>query len=268
MFLIDAHTLNPASLTYVITFPAAFTSLPAAVLPTINNYIDGNPMDIDAEVTAITLSGFTVQLSAMPDTNNYVLNYIASSAGAVSGAGGVNGRKGSELPVFAGAITSSMYMVGVTNEVIPQTVAFTVANLLSVFAGRLAGVPSSPNAAGSALQLTIDGNYLYAHNGTKAGRVGLAFSEWGIPDTAKKVQTQHASLTSGTQTQTIVFPTAYDVADALPDICGVTISNTVDADPIDFISGMVRAVTRFGFTLILNNPPATGNYRVTYEAKV
>ena len=71
-------SLAIAETTGSVTFPLSFVALPVINSPGIQNTSADNPkLTLFCLITGITLSGFTYQLSAPPDTANYKLSYQA-----------------------------------------------------------------------------------------------------------------------------------------------------------------------------------------------
>lgn len=266
MFQVGTHDLVSGALTGTATFPAAFAAIPSPplVVPVVENFSADDPkLLIHAHVMDVTETGFEYELTGAPDTANYKLVYLAGSPEVLFAAITSMGRRVTQLPVFSGTPADTDRVGSLTRmSPIPQSYAWTVGAIKSLFAGRLAAVPAAPTSnLGDPLSFAIDANYLYVKLDTGAARIGLSTASWAISDAARKRETGSLACTSGQSVQTITFAGEFPVAPTLR----FSIRNTAAGGKL-MLHGMVTGRTTTTAEITLNADPDSADYYIDYEA--
>jgi hypothetical protein len=160
----------------VVFTDSPFTAAPQVVAAWVQNTsADANIQFIIAPVIAVSASGFTVQLSAAPPTNNYTLVWFAGDTNIIFTVLS-SGRKGSELPVCSNPAGGG-YFIFISNAGQPTTTLLPWSTLAGKFANYVPTPPGSSTAAGVAGQWSVDSNFIYTHDGVLWG-VTRRYTTW------------------------------------------------------------------------------------------
>ncbi len=266
-FQVGTLNLGNGATSGTATYPTAFaaTPIPPMVIGVVENFIDGSPLLIHVQVTAVSATDFTFELSAATDSVNYVLYYLVGSPETLFAAATAIGKRGSQFAEFTGTLLDSDRLLLTRMTPLPQTYALTMAILKATFMGKLAAIPSGPTATSgtTVAHIQVDDDYLYIRTPTKMGRVGLSTVQWAVGDKALKRQ-EGSHICTQTKAQTITFPAAFTGV-ILPHVRW-SLVNTAVGDKL-LIYGMITGISLSGCEIFLTTEPDhASNYVIHYEA--
>lgn len=250
--------------TVSVVFAPAFGAEPDIVIAVVQNTVDNPQLSIQAQVTAKSATGFTVDLDSATDSANYELSWLAGAASLVFEAVTKLGMRVGDLPRPARPPRGNDLLVMVQDG---ATVAVPFAHLESFFA-RSAAPPSAPTDPGTAGQLAVDDTGFFAHNGTawlRMGPLGHA-TDWTISTAMSAVPMQggsHAFADLDTDA-VVTFDESFPSDGAAPLVL-FSIRNTVDPTPTA-ITGVVTAVSLTGFTVEVSPAIDSDNHILDWVA--
>lgn len=255
------QTLSNAVTTASVIFPMPFLTVPELVVPAIQNTIDGSPLFITAVVTAKSLDGFTVKLSAATNSANYSLSWVAGVSGEMAQISEAVGIRISEVDQFSGTPPDSSYFPFVNPLPTPTTQVIRWVDLASNFGQFVTTPPAAPTSPGILGNWSVDTNFFYSHDGVKWGRTLRVGSNWDIAQPAEFFQTGSAALTQDVRTVSVTFAEPFDTAPFI----SFNFENTAVGTK-QMITGIVTTVSASGFTVTLNTTPDTAAYLMKWRA--
>lgn len=271
MFLQGNTPISNAATSVSVTFPTAFGSVPAVVLPVVRNVsADGTKYLIEASVTALSTTGFTAEFDVATNTANYELSWLAGDMAAVLDTfSALQGKRISDYPALA--LLDKNFKIPILSTAPTVTLrTLSDAALWDAVVRRAAEAPLNP-AAGQrdGLEFFIDptGGYAYASSSTGWGRWPVDFStSWATQPFYVPFREAEVTITAvpGQSAYAVTFATAF-AAGNIPKVL-IQLSDVSGGD-ITLLSHQVTARSLSGFTIQLSAVPETNNLKVYYIAR-
>ena len=236
---------------------------PDAIIPMVQNVSD-DPVKllIRAFVIESTRDGFTVHLETPPDTDNYFLSWIASTAPEITQLV-LTGRKMTDFPRQTQMPAPDDLLLLVTKSPFPVSRGLPWSVVYNSLLRRVNTVPADPTAAGSLGEVMIapDG-YVYFHTGALWGRTKLRTDNWNVQDTTTQEQFGTTDIAVAVTEVKITFPAEF----VTPPTVFLNFRNEVSAEKV-MLSALLGPVTTTDFTFYLNTPTPDANYKCIWQAK-
>ena len=250
---------------YTVTFPTAFTATPGVILPVVQNTsADAVKLLITAQVVASSATQFSVRISGAPNSNNYVLAWVAGDIATIFAAVSILGVRMSQLPVQSSAPGDNDYFPIVSTASLPVSKRLTFGVLATLFVNYVPTPPASPAAAGSIGDYATDTDYVYFHTGVQWGRIGLQLGSWDTGSAPIVQQEGTVTLVSGNAAPSFTFPVSF--SGTTPAITGLIFGNTAGGTNL-MLAGQVASVSLSGFSLALNAEPDNSTYTLYWQAR-
>ena len=265
MFQQGTQPIGSGITTVDVEFPLTFPGAPDIILAVVSNTSGDSPKFlIEADVVYKDAYGFTVQLTGVPDTNNYVLGWVAGSVEILYQALAKLGIKISALPMLLTEPGSDDYVPLVHTYPIPLTTRMTWGLIRSLFPGLIADPPASPAAAGVYGQMALDADgWLYVHNGILWGRTQLFQTSWDVTALGDDAQEGVVAMVQNQGYVDIVYPAAFSVA---PKVWFSIRNLSADANKTMLVGVQISGNT-VGARIQLNTAPETGHYELVWRAQ-
>lgn len=274
MYQQGTNSIANGATSVVVTFPQAFASVPAVVVPVVRNISnDGTKLPITANTTSWTASGFTVTLSQATNSANYELVWIAGDSQAVLAVfSALSGRSLASYPSNA-SLHSSFLLPLLTTSPTSALKHLTPDAFWSAVVQRVSSQPGTPGDAlpdHNALGLYLDetNGYLYLSGATQWMRVALDGSaNWtGQPFFVPFREATVVLEPDGSNTEfEVTFATAFSAGEN-PSIA-FSLGIPADVTTPAVMHAMQKGdSTLSGFTLIFN-APLQHNVTVYYYAR-
>lgn len=248
-----------------VTFPSAFVGAPDVVIFNVINTVDASILQLQGTLHIKSANGFTVELTGVTDSGNYVLVWMAGSMLTVFQTLTAVGRMANQLPVTQETPGPNDLVPFMAMYPLPATKTFRWSMLTGLFARPQASAPTAPNALGSFGDMAVDATYLYFHDGTQWVRIPREpTTTWTTDSGIKPRRAATVTLTSGQKAQTVTFTTPF--TGTLPKVTALVISNVAAGDKL-LLYGMVTAITLNGFEVTLSSSPDSADYKLTYTAE-
>lgn len=254
---------------HTVTFPVAYVgTAPELVLPGVKNNTNETPQAlITAFVTEVTLTTFTVQLSGTTPSANYELMWWAGSAADALAMVTFYNQTFSQQPVAVAPLGTNDRLVLVRmSSGLPRTQQVRL-ELLDLRWVRRQTVPATPETAGTAMDLAIDADYLYARGPSYWHRIPLN-PETSFADDQSIWPTRRGVVSLATAdgtVQSFTFATPFSSGD--PPIMSKCQIQNLSADSDKFaIVVLPSSTTLSGFTVMLSAIPPSDEYQLFYEA--
>lgn len=265
-YLEGTTALTSGTQEYTISFTPAFVSAPDVIIAVVENTSADSPkLLIVANVIDKSATDFTVLLDSVPDSNNYVLAWVAGSASIIFQALVSAGKRISEIPLLSGDPLDGDYFPIVHTSPVPTTNRILWSTIRSMFARRRSVPPPSPATSGSTFDISVDANYFYIRNGSAWGRIPLETSNWTSGNLFIPQQEGILQLTSGISTVTITYPVAF-TGSGTPHVLW-SLRNTAPGNKL-FLEGLITAESLSAFELSLNYPPDDSNYYLYWMSRL
>lgn len=233
--------------TVSVTFSPAFTTTPAVVIAVVQNEVDNPQLQLSAQVTAKSNTGFTVKLDAPTNSTYYELVWIAGNASLVFEAVTKLGTRITDLPSSPRELRSNDRLVIVQDGVTRQ-VPFS--EFQSTFVTKNASIPTASTSNGAVGELAFGTDGMYAHTGSKWLRLAPAGhpTDWSIPgsDSTKPAQGGSVALSSGATTQSVTYAESFPADGGIPQVM-FTLRNTSSSPVATY--GYITASSLNGFTV-------------------
>ncbi len=263
-FLINYQALTQDVVDVDVVFESELPSVPELVIAVVENLSADDPKYLlEAFVVAKSTTGFSIRLSAAPNTGNYSLAWVAGSSAVIFQTLAAFGVKISALSIHATALLDSDYFPFVHTNPIPVTKRLTWAVLRALFPNLKSGAPASPAAPGSYGDVAVSGVWFYAHNGTLWGRSRLFQTAWDVSAGDDPAQEGVTALVNGQKYIDIPFPVAFSARPYLK----FSFRNLVDANTL-MLTGLQISGNTTTARVQLNTAPDSGNYEIVWEAKL
>ena len=253
-----------------VAFLTPFVAAPALVIPVVRNSSDDAlKLMIQALVVTKSYEGFSVHLSAAPNTGNYSLDYVAGDPDTMFQLVTAAGVKITQLPVLDSLPADADLIPVTTMSPLPVTRSLPWGLLAAHFLRVASGAPGSPAAAGIANQIFVDDNYDYTHNGLGWGRSKRQTANWNFPDASASTQRGSTALVQDWTSVTVTFAAGSEMT--YEPMVLAALENNSD-DPIAMITGLVTAKTKNGaglyngFVYTFTSPIPTEHYKLVWEA--
>jgi hypothetical protein len=251
---------------YTIPFAPAFVATPDVVIAVVENTsADAVKFLITAHVVDKSATDFTVRLDSAPNSNNYVLAWVAGSASVIFQALVAGGRRISEIPLLTDDLLDGDYFPVVHTSPVPTTKRVLWSTIRSLFARRRSIPPPSPATSGSVFDISVDANYFYIRNGSTWGRVPLETSNWSNGSVFIPRQEGVQQLTSGNKIVTVTYPVAFSGSGTPRALW--SIRNTASENKL-ILTGLLTAESLSAFELTLQSAPDSSNYYLYWESKL
>lgn len=257
--------LNNVDTEYSVVFGTPFGTTPDVITLQVNNTVDGTPNFILAQVRAKSTTGFDLELDQVPDSNNYVLSWIATQGSTSFEVVSDSVRKLSQTPHDPLEPGDLEMVPFVQTAPVPHTVHRRWEDLRSFFLRHQATPPAAPLEASSAGSVSYDTNYLYLQIGAQWARIPMqVLTSWASDYTLNDRRTGLETLANGTQEHTITFATAFGAGE-LPVPRTLQVFNDTD-DPVTVVSvALVTDITLSQFTTMLTAETDSTNFKLHYE---
>lgn len=263
-FQSGTHNLTNGVQDYTVTFPAAFSTTPGVIIPVVFNTTDSSVLMINAQVTAKSASQFSVHLDAVPDSNNYVLGWMAGTAAVIYAALLMIGKKVTDIAVTATLPVDADLFPFVAMSPLPTSKVVTWEMIRSAFVNYLADPPAAADSEGITGQFAADENFLYFRLETTWIQVPVLAGDWLTENPLKPEREGVVSLTSGQATKVVTFGTPFASGNA--PIVEVQVFNVESGDKL-VLYAMPIASSLSGFTVALNAAPDSSDYKMHYRAR-
>lgn len=257
------YDLVSGQTSYTIAFGSAFGAAPDVVVAQVENSTDDPFLVIATTITARTTTTFNVELSVAPDSNNYDIVWFAGSAEIIFEVVNQYQQRLSKLPK-AKAIPKAQDLVPfVQMAPIPKTMMLPWGLLEENFTRLRKSPPTSPSDPGDPGEWSLDGNYVFFHNGVSWGRFPVQYvSSWAEDFTFNESRKSEVTLPQAA-TFSVVFASAFPSGN-IPTVKALYVKNTTGGDTL-YLGTQLTALSIEGFTIDLTGIPDSDDYILVYE---
>lgn len=263
-FQSGTYALSNGVVDYTIPFPLTFTSPPGAIIPAVFNIIDGSSLLLVATVTDKSETEFSVRLDGTPDSNNYVLGWMAGESALLYAAVITIGKKVTDITRASTKPVDADLIPFVSMSPLPASKAMTWEILRSAFVNYLADIPASANSAGITGQFAANEDFIFFRLTTGWVQIPCLAGSWLTANPNRPEREGVAALTAGEIIQNITFDTPFDSGD--DPVVSVQIYNVAAGDKL-VLSAMPIASSLSGFSVAMTAEPDTADYKIYYKAR-
>lgn len=266
MFQDGFIALNSSNQDYNVTFDVAFDAPPDVVVCQVNNVsADGTKLQINATVTSVSTTGFSVHLDALPNTNNYTMAWFATYGSVAFEVISQSVVRVTKLPGDNTRPAAADLVPIVRMSPIPYSTTIQWEHFAGLFMQYQATPPTAPTDPGEVGWFSIDANYLYLYVSTAWTRVPLqSTSSWATALTINEKRSASVALDDATQEHTITFASAFPSGN-LPTPRTIVVANSVDSPVTMVAPTLITEITLSGFTVLLAAETDSANFVLHYE---